>query len=49
MSPFPQSVANSSAFSTVFLVPSPVDIVLLRVPKNLEAMMDSGIKCPETG
>ncbi len=36
MSPFPQSVANPSAFSAVFLDPSPVAIVLLRVPKNLE-------------
>ncbi len=36
VSPFPQSVANSSAFSTVFLDPSPVAIVLLHVPKNLE-------------
>ncbi len=35
MSPFPQSVANSSAFSMVFLVPSPVAIVL-RIPKNLK-------------
>ncbi len=35
MSPFPQSVANTSAFSTVFLVPSPVAFVL-RVSKNLK-------------
>ncbi len=37
MSPFPQSVANPSAFPAVFLDPSPrmviqVAIVLLRVP-----------------
>ncbi len=51
MSPFPQSVVNSSAFSTVFLVPSPVAIVLLiRVPKESRvARMNSGIKCPEAG
>ncbi len=49
MSPLPQSVANTSAFSTVFLVPSPVAFVL-RVSKNLKtATMDSLIKCPEPG
>ncbi len=41
MSPFSQSVANPSAFSTVLLDPSPrgvmqVSIVLFRVPKNLQ-------------
>ncbi len=35
MSPFPQSVPNPSAFSTVFFVPSPVSFVLSPVPKNL--------------
>ncbi len=35
MSPFPQSVANTSAISTEFLVPSPMAFVL-RVPKNLK-------------
>ncbi len=35
MSPFPQSVSNTSAISTVFFVPSPVFFVL-RVPKNLK-------------
>ncbi len=35
MSPFPQSVVNTSAISTVFLVPSPV-VFVLRVPKNLK-------------
>ncbi len=51
MSPFPQSVTNTSAISTVFLVPSPVAFVL-RVPKtSQEATMepDSVIKCPEPG
>ncbi len=44
MSPFPQSVADSSAFPTVFLSPPgviQVAFVLLCVPK--------WIKCPEAG
>ncbi len=36
MSPFPQSVANPSVFSMVFVDPSPVAIVFLRVSKNIE-------------
>ncbi len=36
MSSFPQSVANPSAFPAVHLDPSPVAIVHLHVPKNLE-------------
>ncbi len=39
MSPFPQSVADSSAFPAVFLSPPgiiQVAIVLLRVLKNLQ-------------
>ncbi len=39
MSPFPQSVVDSSAFPVVLLLPPgiiQVAIVLLRVPKNLQ-------------
>ncbi len=49
MSPFPQSVSNTSAISTVFFVPSPVPFVLRVAEESQEATMDSVIKCPEPG
>ncbi len=52
MSPFPQSVADTRAISTVFLVPSPVVFCLFpRSEESQEATMDSDsvIKCPEPG
>ncbi len=46
MSPFPQSVANTSAISTVSY-----GLCSLRSEESQEATMDSGsvIKCPEPG
>ncbi len=49
VSPFPRSVANTSAISTVFLVPSPMAFVLSAVRRISRGTMDtdSVIKCPE--
>ncbi len=51
MSSFPQSVANSSAFSTVFFCTVSCGLCSLRSEESQEATMDSDsvIKCPEPG